>query len=233
MTEVSYTFNQDTQHSRHAAWVFEVVVIVDDVRHTFNAHTNMTWRDFIEKAHQHIDHDEVRLGYRLCGDRSAMSSLTCEFDWLGATGRVSERAVVARTRAVAMEIKNMVSDDTFDKRQLTDVLLVLADTGGGAEGTRHKGKGKRKGKAQSQRRHSPRDPSGSFAPIAMHGNFGKTSGVSNTLGQRYSEVLLDWGRIADVRRRPSRVKPRADDTVGEAYGEITFSMHNEEETYCL
>jgi hypothetical protein len=135
-------------HGMHAGWEFTVEVIDDRVRRAFIAHTDMTWRDFMEKSHQYFNDDEVRLAYRLCSDRGAMTYLGCESDWHTATRRVKEKAVAARTRAVAMELKNMVSDDAFKKRkrQLTKVFFVLADTG--AEGMQCE-KGKGEGKALS------------------------------------------------------------------------------------
>jgi hypothetical protein len=81
------------------------------VRRSFSAHTNMTWMEFVNKAHQHFDvpRAEVSLGYRLNGDTRMMSYLSCESEWNAALARLKEKVLAARTRAVTMELKNMVS----------------------------------------------------------------------------------------------------------------------------
>jgi hypothetical protein len=62
-------------------------------------------------AYQHFDRprDVVRLGYRITGDSRAMTYLSCEFEWNAALERVKQKVLAARTHAVSMELKNMVS----------------------------------------------------------------------------------------------------------------------------
>ena len=81
------------------------------MRQTFSANTEMTWRDFLEKVYErmNIPCDDVRIGARITGDARAMSYLACEYDWTTMLMRVRARAVAARTRAVTMELRNMVS----------------------------------------------------------------------------------------------------------------------------
>jgi hypothetical protein len=71
----------------------------------------MTWQDFTGKVHQYFDgpRDEIQLGYRINGDARTMTTLTCDNHWKAALKRLAEKADNARTRAVTMEIKNMVS----------------------------------------------------------------------------------------------------------------------------
>jgi hypothetical protein len=78
---------------------------------TFSTHTNTTWDAFLTEAYRHFDRpcDQVRLGYRISGDARAMSYLTNEIKWTAVLVCVKEKAVTARTRAVSMELKNMVS----------------------------------------------------------------------------------------------------------------------------
>lgn len=108
------------KNSPRVAWQFMVEVTDDQVMHVFTAHTNMSWQDFDEKAHGHFNkaRDGVCLGYRLNGDTRAMSELSCEYHWTTALSRVRDRCIAARTRAVTMELRNMVSGDTRTDRKL-------------------------------------------------------------------------------------------------------------------
>jgi hypothetical protein len=96
-------------------WQFLVNIIDERVKHSFSVQTNTAWRDFVDMAHQHIDkpRSDVRLGYRISGDTRAMSYLASEYDWDMLLRHVRERVVVARTRAVMVDVKNMVSNWLF------------------------------------------------------------------------------------------------------------------------
>ncbi|KAI0293473.1 hypothetical protein BC826DRAFT_969203 [Russula brevipes] len=95
----------------NGVWRFAVQVVNDKTKHTFDARTDMVWDEFAERAYSHFDkpHDNVRLGYRVSGDTSAMSQLTCANDWEHALDRVKERVIATCTRAVGMELKDMDS----------------------------------------------------------------------------------------------------------------------------
>jgi hypothetical protein len=92
-------------------WELMVYINEDSVRRTFSARTNMTWEDFVSMAKKQFDrsHDEVRLGYCVSGGARTMSDLTCESHWDMALVHIRERIQAARTRAVTMEIKDLVS----------------------------------------------------------------------------------------------------------------------------
>ena len=81
----------------------------------------MAWKEFVEKVYEHINrpHDNVCLGYRISGDACALSYLTCEYDWKTALNRLKERVVAAQTRAVTMEVMDMVSTDPLSNNKLT------------------------------------------------------------------------------------------------------------------
>jgi hypothetical protein len=91
----------------------------DHVRRTFSAHTNMTWEDFGGRVQKQFDRprDKVHLGFCISGDARVMSDLACESDWDRALARVKEKILAARTRAVTMEIKDMVSCAYLDRRK--------------------------------------------------------------------------------------------------------------------
>jgi hypothetical protein len=71
----------------------------------------MDWPQFLEAATHQFKDDDVRLGYRIAGsgETRALSQLDCGYDWNTAMVRVREKAASARTRAVEMELRNMVS----------------------------------------------------------------------------------------------------------------------------
>ena len=117
----------------------------DHVRRTFSAQTNMAWKEFVEKAYEHINrpHDDVRLGYWISGDARALSYLTCEYDWKTALNRLKERVVAVRTRAVTMEVMDMVSTDPLNNNKLT---YWLAGARARTKGTRYR---KAEGKAMA------------------------------------------------------------------------------------
>ncbi|KAI9447828.1 hypothetical protein H4582DRAFT_2068416 [Lactarius indigo] len=89
-------------------WQFRVEVDRDQVRQTFAAQTDMTWPDFEAEALERFNaHEDVRLGYRVSGGNRTWVSLTCPSDWKVAVATVQEKALVARTRTVTMEIKDV------------------------------------------------------------------------------------------------------------------------------
>ncbi|KAI9436697.1 hypothetical protein H4582DRAFT_2078387 [Lactarius indigo] len=95
-------------------WEFRVEVVDDNIKHTFNAHTDMKWHEFLDEVHRHFERlrSEVRVGYRISGDTGAMSYLSSEYDWNDALARLMGKVRSARTRAVSMEIKNMQPSTT-------------------------------------------------------------------------------------------------------------------------
>ncbi|KAI9428500.1 hypothetical protein H4582DRAFT_2091912 [Lactarius indigo] len=90
-------------------WEFRVEVVDENIKHTFNAHTDMKWYEFLDEVHRHFEkpRSEVRVGFRISGDAGAMSYLASEYDWDDAIARLMGKVRSARTRAVSMEIKNM------------------------------------------------------------------------------------------------------------------------------
>ncbi|KAH9016711.1 hypothetical protein EDB84DRAFT_1443040 [Lactarius hengduanensis] len=86
----------------NGVWEFRVEVVDGKIKHTFNAQTDMKWRNFLE---------EVRLRYKWgtgsVGETGAMSYLASEYDWNNAIAQLLGKVRSARTRAVSMEVKNM------------------------------------------------------------------------------------------------------------------------------
>ena len=87
-------------------------VIDDRVKHGFAARTDMSWLDFQDEVLQHFAGrlDEVSIGYRFGGEAGPVSPVDCEADWKNAIARLRDKLLGARTRAVSMEVKNLVSN---------------------------------------------------------------------------------------------------------------------------
>ena len=90
-------------------WLFDVDVLEGTNKRTFTARTDTSWGDFKDRVVAQLDAVDVRLVFRLNVDSRAWSDLSCEADLTTALTRVSEKALVARTREVSMEVKNVVS----------------------------------------------------------------------------------------------------------------------------
>lgn len=95
-----------------AVFKFQVDVISGHAKREFSAVTDMSWMEFRHQVISHLDShgDPVELAYKVSGDTGKASHLKNEGDYEMAIGRVYQRASNARTRAVGMEIKNIVRD---------------------------------------------------------------------------------------------------------------------------
>ena len=103
----------------------------------FTAQTDTRWSNFFEMALEHLEHHNgnIRLGYRISGEMRAMMYLVCKYDWTLALHRMREKIHVSRTRAVIIELQNMVSK--FENERAISYLLAFWQ----AQLTRKGGKG--------------------------------------------------------------------------------------------
>ena len=82
-------------------------------KHTFCANTGMGWLEFKDRAlSQFKTNDYICLGYHISGsgDFCRIVDLGCQSNWMDAMTRIKEKVLSARTHAVTMELKNMVSN---------------------------------------------------------------------------------------------------------------------------
>ena len=88
-----------------------VEVIDNNIKHSFDAWTNMEWVDILDEVHNHFGRPraEVQLVYRF-GDTGVMLYLADKSDWDKAMCQLRGRIKAAWTRAVSMEIRNIVSN---------------------------------------------------------------------------------------------------------------------------
>ena len=95
-----------------AVFKFQVDVVSGHAKREFSAVTDMSWMEFHCQVVSHLDAngDPVELAYKVSGDTGKASHLKNKADFEMAIGRVYQRASAARTRAVSMEVKNMVRE---------------------------------------------------------------------------------------------------------------------------
>ena len=106
-------FNQRLTADILEVWIFPVELFEENTKRSFEARSDMTWKDFKDRIVARLDLMEVRLNFRLNVDTRAWSDLSCEADFVDAMIRVAGKCLVARTREVTMEVKNMVSKTDY------------------------------------------------------------------------------------------------------------------------
>ena len=74
----------------------------------------MSWLNLQDNVHQHFtrQHDDVSIGYRFGGDAGPVLPVYCEGNWKNAIAQLQDKLLGARMRAVSMEVKNLVSNNT-------------------------------------------------------------------------------------------------------------------------
>ena len=87
-------------------------VIDNHIKHAFAARTDVSWLDFQDEVLQHFTrrHDDVSIGYWFGGEAGPVLPVDCEADRKNAIGRLQDKLLGARTHAVSMEVKNLVSN---------------------------------------------------------------------------------------------------------------------------
>ena len=82
------------------------------IQQTFQARMDMSWEDFSDIAYDQFrkPHDDILMGYKFAGDSGGVTELTSEPEWDNAIVRMIEKIKSACTCAVAMELKNLVSE---------------------------------------------------------------------------------------------------------------------------
>jgi len=91
-------------------WLFEVSVLENERTSMFMATTNDIWLNFHDQILARLDSMTVNLVFRLNVGTRAWSPLTGEADYNPVLVHVRGRAFVARSRAVSMQVKNLVSN---------------------------------------------------------------------------------------------------------------------------
>ena len=90
--------------------MFLVEIIEDNVKCTFEARSDMSWKEFKDCVVAHLDVMDIHLNFRLNIDSRAWSNLSCKADFVDAMASVGDKCPMWRTRELVMEVKNMVSN---------------------------------------------------------------------------------------------------------------------------
>ncbi|KAF8268769.1 hypothetical protein EI94DRAFT_1700017 [Lactarius quietus] len=104
-------------------WIFPVEIYNNQKTCKMVATTNMSWREFKGRVITRLDMIDIHLNYQIISDIRTWMELACEADYEAAMLRVGEKALVAWTQKVGMEIKNVVETQKpakKDKRMWQD-----------------------------------------------------------------------------------------------------------------
>jgi hypothetical protein len=95
----------------HLVFSFQVDVISNDARREFTAETDIPWEDFRRRVFLYLENANrpVELACKVTGDTGRALHLKSEDDFKSAMGRLCHKANNARSRAVCLEIRNIVS----------------------------------------------------------------------------------------------------------------------------
>ncbi|KAG1765170.1 hypothetical protein EV702DRAFT_943726, partial [Suillus placidus] len=93
---------------RLTVFSFDVDVITGDMKRGFCGETNMPWEDFKSRVLAYLDStaEEVQLVYKFAGDTSKATHLNDAEVFSIAMNRLCHKASNARTRVIALEVKN-------------------------------------------------------------------------------------------------------------------------------
>ncbi|KAG1792603.1 uncharacterized protein HD556DRAFT_1209294, partial [Suillus plorans] len=111
---------------RPGVFSFDIDVIADDMKRGFRGETDMPWEDFKSRVLAFLESaaDDVQLVYKFVGDNSRATQLNDAEAFSIAMDRLCHKASNARTRVVALEVKNAAVKQTTTakakKRTRTD-----------------------------------------------------------------------------------------------------------------
>ena len=88
---------------------FQVNVVSGEARREFSMETDGCWEDFRRRVVGYLENGSVKLAYKIFGDAGKPTLLETVDDYTQAMERIVQKARVARTRAVSMDVKNIVS----------------------------------------------------------------------------------------------------------------------------
>ena len=91
-------------------FTFQTDVISGDAKRDFSARTDMERDDFRSRVHAYLDGPDksIQLAYKISGDTGKPSHMNNNHDFTAAMTRLTDKARHARSRAVCLEIKNIV-----------------------------------------------------------------------------------------------------------------------------
>lgn len=112
---ILYYLHLNPAHLIFVVFSFQTDVIISDAKHSFTAHTDILWGDFKDRCLALLDGTPkpIQLAYKVSGDAGKPSHLNDAPEFVSAMERLCSRAQNARTKAVYMEVQNIVSCSFF------------------------------------------------------------------------------------------------------------------------
>ena len=95
-------------------FTFQVDVVAGEAKRDFSAETDITWEDFQKRAITYLDTNgqAVQLTCKVTGEPGKASHLGNANKFDAVIGRLRQKASTAGTKAVGLEVKNIVSITT-------------------------------------------------------------------------------------------------------------------------
>jgi hypothetical protein len=95
----------------YAVFSFQVDVVAGEGKRDFLAETDITWEDFRKRTITFLDNvgETVQLTCKVTGEPGRASYLGNANEFDAIIGRLRQKASHARTKAVGLEVKNIVS----------------------------------------------------------------------------------------------------------------------------
>lgn len=104
---------------------FDVEVVENGAKREFSARTDMPWGNFRRLVVGMLENPSVELAYKLTSEPGKPSHLKTGEDFANAMKRLCQKALTARTKAVGMEIRNLVCEIFSWKWYLTYLSIMV------------------------------------------------------------------------------------------------------------
>ena len=90
---------------------FQTTVFTRDVKQEFNAETDISWEDFADRAKAFLDDTPkpIKLALKITGEAGKPTLILDTTAFRGVMARLVDKAMHARSKAVSVEVKNLVS----------------------------------------------------------------------------------------------------------------------------
>ena len=104
--------------------MFLIEIIEGNIKHTFEARSDMSWKDFKDRVIARLGAMDVCLNFHLNVDSRAWSNLSCEADFVDTMASVGDKCPMWLTRELVMEVKNMVSNWLSMNNEVLTLFVV-------------------------------------------------------------------------------------------------------------
>jgi len=110
----------------HVVFKFKVEIIEGNARHDFEEHTDTPWTDFRPRVVGRLENLDVELVCKVTSGSGGATQLKTQDDYDAAIERLLLKVQSARTKAVGLEIRNIVRDCLLMEVKCQTNLLLQA-----------------------------------------------------------------------------------------------------------